>query len=150
YVVDKSGQRGVWFFSLDAASLLAVIGARLFYALPYYWARMSVERAPDGVRYRSQRAGATTAIDIRIGEPIPQPDNLAIFLTERWRLYAYRFGRIWEAEVSHPTWPLQQAKVLRCQQTLLQSAGLPAPQGEALSHFAENVDVHISALHEFR
>ena len=28
YVVDRQGNRGVWFFSLDAARLLAVAGAR--------------------------------------------------------------------------------------------------------------------------
>src|SRR5581483_3542727 len=41
YVYDKHGRRGVWFFSLDAARLTAVIGARSGYALPYYWSRMS-------------------------------------------------------------------------------------------------------------
>src|SRR5690349_5654437 len=30
--------RGVYFFSLDAASLLAVIGARVALGLPYFWA----------------------------------------------------------------------------------------------------------------
>jgi uncharacterized protein len=36
------GKPGVYFFSLDAGSLLAVIGARLGYALPYFHARMQV------------------------------------------------------------------------------------------------------------
>jgi uncharacterized protein YqjF (DUF2071 family) len=36
------GKPGVYFFSLDAGSLLAVIGARWGYALPYYWAKMEV------------------------------------------------------------------------------------------------------------
>src|ERR1700680_4523345 len=42
YVTDRTGSRGVWFFSLDAARLPAVIGARITYALPYFWARMKV------------------------------------------------------------------------------------------------------------
>src|SRR5262249_23552411 len=35
YVVDPNGRRGVWFFSLDAARLAAVAGARAAFALPY-------------------------------------------------------------------------------------------------------------------
>ena len=31
YVFDRHGRRGVWFFSLDAARLAAVIGARISY-----------------------------------------------------------------------------------------------------------------------
>ena len=42
YVVDRTGRRGVWFFSLDTARLAAVIGARTGYGLPYYWSKMRV------------------------------------------------------------------------------------------------------------
>jgi uncharacterized protein YqjF (DUF2071 family) len=42
YATDRTGKSGVWFFSLDAARLLAVVGARAGYALPYFWARMRV------------------------------------------------------------------------------------------------------------
>ena len=49
YVLDRYGRRGVWFFSLDAARLAAVVGARIGYALPYYWAGMSVRR--DGQQW---------------------------------------------------------------------------------------------------
>ncbi|MGH9532327.1 MAG: YqjF family protein, partial [Terriglobales bacterium] len=49
------GQPGVYFFSLDAASFFAVRTARLWYHLPYFHARMSVENQGDTVRYSSQR-----------------------------------------------------------------------------------------------
>ncbi len=42
YVVGRDGSRAVWFFSLDAARLLAVSGARAAYGLPYFWSRMRV------------------------------------------------------------------------------------------------------------
>ena len=42
--VKYGGRSGVWFFSLDAASTLAVIGARLGAHLPYYRASISVDR----------------------------------------------------------------------------------------------------------
>src|SRR5687768_2882662 len=55
YVVDHHGRRGVWFFSLDAARLAAVIGARLGYALPYYWSKMHVRCDGRSASYQSAR-----------------------------------------------------------------------------------------------
>src|SRR6266480_3350852 len=42
--VHLDGVPGVWFFSLDAASALAVWGARNFYHLPYFKAEMGLEQ----------------------------------------------------------------------------------------------------------
>src|SRR5690349_21363697 len=41
------GRRGIWFFSLDAGSLPAVLGARLSYRLPYHRATMGVQRGKE-------------------------------------------------------------------------------------------------------
>src|SRR5579883_3335517 len=46
YVHRGGRDPGVWFFSLDAANRLAVLGARLAFHLPYYHARMLLERLP--------------------------------------------------------------------------------------------------------
>jgi len=46
---------GVWFFSLDAASRLAVWGARRFFHLPYHLARMHLERRGDEIDYQVRR-----------------------------------------------------------------------------------------------
>src|SRR3954471_18030979 len=41
YVRSRStGQSGIWFFSLDAARLGAVLVARATYRLPYFWSRL--------------------------------------------------------------------------------------------------------------
>src|SRR5690606_9486240 len=48
--VTAGGKGGVWFFSLDANSRLAVRGARWSYHLPYYDARMTLVRRDDGQR----------------------------------------------------------------------------------------------------
>src|SRR3954454_15825843 len=56
YVVRDS-KPGIWFFSLDAASALAVAAARTLYRLPYFRARMRIETARDGgLDYVSERA----------------------------------------------------------------------------------------------
>ena len=48
---------GVYFFSLDASSRLAVRVARRFFHLPYFDARMGVRRDGDWIRYITSRDG---------------------------------------------------------------------------------------------
>jgi uncharacterized protein YqjF (DUF2071 family) len=144
YVIDPHGLRGIWFFSLDAARLLAVIGARTAYALPYFWSRMRVRREGDSVHYMSNRLQGPRAgsdIRVRILETVSKPSELELFLTARFRLYAERGGKLLKADVEHPPWPLQRAGVTGLQQDLLQAAHLPAPGQEPITHFAAGVDV---------
>jgi uncharacterized protein YqjF (DUF2071 family) len=144
YVRDRHGCRGVWFFSLDAARLAAVIGARASYALPYYWAKMSVRRDEDRIHYRSHRRhgpAGSTDITVMPGESIAKPTPLEVFLTARWRLFAFRRGQLFRADVDHPRWPLQKVKLNSLDESLLATAGLPAPQGEPLAHFSSGTRV---------
>jgi uncharacterized protein YqjF (DUF2071 family) len=123
---------GIWFFTLEASSLLAVVGARLTYRLPYHRARMSIERTSEGVRYRSERPGVV--FDGRYGPrgpaSPPRPGTLEHFLTERYSLYRLdRRRRLWRADIHHPPWPLQPAWA--------EIAGAPP----ALLHFSGRQDV---------
>jgi uncharacterized protein YqjF (DUF2071 family) len=144
YARDRFGGHGVWFFSLDAARLLAVLGARASYGLPYFWSKMRVTASNGTVHYTSRRRHAPRAssdIGIVIGDPIVEATNLDLFLTMRLRLYAERFGGISKADVAHPPWPLHKARVTSLNQTLVQAAGLPKPEGAPLIHYAPRVDV---------
>jgi len=145
YVVDRAGRRGVWFFSLDAARLAAVVGARTGYGLPYFWAKMRVRNDPHHVRYRSRRRLLRGHSDLTIekGGLMPEQSERDIFLTARFRLYARWLGRIVCARAEHRQWPLHTARVLRLRDSLVREAGLPQPQGEALAHFAPRVDVRV-------
>src|SRR5213079_2252897 len=54
----RSGDRpGIWFFSLDASSRLAVEAARRTYKLPYFRARMSMLEHDDRIEYECARIG---------------------------------------------------------------------------------------------
>src|SRR5258708_14868400 len=53
--VTYGGKAGVYFFSLDAASLPAVWAAPRFYHLPYFHAAMTAQAHEDGIRYSSYR-----------------------------------------------------------------------------------------------
>ena len=58
--VQYQGVPGVWFFSLDAASRLAVCGARRFYYLPYFNAEMDLRQDGNTIEYSSERRDALT------------------------------------------------------------------------------------------
>src|SRR5438105_11713011 len=95
---------GVYFFSLDAASLNAVMGARLLYKLPYFLARMSRLRKGQDVVFRSERAGRARFA----GEYGPrseprqaQKGTLEHFLTERYCLYTVAQQSLYRAEIHH-------------------------------------------------
>ena len=45
----------VYFFSLEAASRVAVAVARAQFGLPYFWARMGIRRDGSRIEYRSRR-----------------------------------------------------------------------------------------------
>jgi uncharacterized protein len=56
--VKRGGRPGLWFFSLDAASRLAVRGARWGFGLPYFDADMAIRRSGGSVSYESRRVHA--------------------------------------------------------------------------------------------
>lgn len=149
YVVGPDGGRGVWFFSLDAARLLAVIGARVGYGLPYYWASMRVACEDGKIHYRSRRKWphrpAAAAILIQPGtvyaaSELGERDH---FFTARYCLYTLMRGRLGRAQIEHPPWPLARATVLDLDQTVIEAAGLPSPAGPPLVHYSADLDVKI-------
>src|SRR5712691_5372284 len=56
--VTAGEKPGIWFFSLDAESQLAVKAARRAYQLPYHRARMSARAEAGWIEYESARVGA--------------------------------------------------------------------------------------------
>jgi uncharacterized protein YqjF (DUF2071 family) len=148
YVRGPGGAPGIWFFSLDADRLLAVLGAHVSYGLPYRWADMRVSVSGGVAEYRSRRhapwAPARCRARIRIGEPITAADR-ENFLTARFRLYTTHFGKLTFADVDHEPWPLRVATVLELEQTLVAAAGVTVAQREPLAHFSPAVHVRIGA-----
>lgn len=136
YVVDATGRRAVWFFSLDVPRVVPVAVARLVWDLPYCWAAATFESTGDLRRYRSRRRrphrrrGALD-LTVRVGEPLAPSDqgDLDLWLTARWGLVAGTRRGLRHAAVDHPRWPLQRAEVLHLEQDLVEAAGLPSPSG---------------------
>jgi uncharacterized protein YqjF (DUF2071 family) len=151
--VHFKGVPGVWFFSLDAASRLAVWGARTFYHLPYFNAEMSLRQEGNAIEYHSQRSddrGAPSELNAAwtIGEPLARarPGSLEFFLTERYCLYAHHREQLYRSRIFHQPWPLQSAALGSYQSTMIESLGIDEPKGEPLLHYAESIAVDIWPL----
>jgi uncharacterized protein YqjF (DUF2071 family) len=147
----KHGEKsGVWFFSLDAASRLAVEAARVRFHLPYLHASIQIGRRDDGwIDYASARTD-------RRGNPAlfralyrPSGDRIRAtagtldhFLTERYCFFAADTrGRLYRTDVHHPPWPLQPAEAVADTNTMAQASSVALPATPPLLHFARQLDV---------
>jgi uncharacterized protein YqjF (DUF2071 family) len=136
---------GVWFFSLDAASSLAVAAARRWFHLPYFRARMSCVARGDVVEYASERShrGAPAArFRARYGPVSPArhaaPGTLEHWLVERYCLYAAQpDGRVLRGEIDHAPWTLHDARAEIEVDTMAGAARLELPATAPLLHFAD-------------
>jgi uncharacterized protein len=145
--VTRDGKPGIWFFSLDAASTLAVEGAKRLYKLPYNRARMRYARVADFVHYDSARAGAAFSARYRGEGPLfhASPGSLEYFLTERYCLYTEDGGRLYRADIHHPPWDLQHGEAHVDLNTM---APVPLPGDEPHVLFSPRQDVVVWPLEE--
>jgi uncharacterized protein YqjF (DUF2071 family) len=155
YVHAGGRDPGVWFFSLDASSALAVLGARAFYHLPYWHARMTTGSDGDGrTRYRSDRhweGGSPASLDVvyERGEELgtAAEGTLEHFLVERYFLYALTArGALLRGQVHHRSYPLRRARVVEMHDSLVAAAGIARPEERASELWSEGVDVEIFGL----
>jgi hypothetical protein len=154
YVRSADGRRGIWFFSLDAARLAAVVVARATYRIPYFWSRMRLSREGTTVRYECRRRwpgprGARCDAVIELGERFAASElsELDHFLTARWSLFSAPRSGLHGAAAFHDPWPLHRGTVVHLRDDLIQAAGLPKPSGEPLVHYSPSVRVRIGWPH---
>jgi uncharacterized protein YqjF (DUF2071 family) len=142
--VTVDGKPGVYFFSLDAANQLAVMGARALFHLNYFHAEMNIVQTPTGIEYSSTRTDARGRPATfhghyqAVGEAHePQPGTLEHFLTERYCLYAVgASGGTYRLQIHHRPWLLQAAQAELDANQMLAAAGLSAPRDTPLLHFS--------------
>ena len=155
--VEVGGKPGVWFVSLDAASRLAVWGARRFFHLPYFHAEMAASEDGGRVHYRSVRhgPGPRVAFEGAYG-PVSdvlaaRPGSLEHFLTERYCLYTQDArGAILRAEIHHAPWPLQRASAEIAENTIGDAQGILLGGAPPLLHFSRRIDVVVWPLERLR
>jgi uncharacterized protein YqjF (DUF2071 family) len=147
--MGRPRERGVWFFSLDAASRIAVWMARRFFCLPYYFARIGLEQCGDEVRYAVDRLDhprASLRCIWHAGRPLPpaQTGELADFLTNRMQLFAMRRNRsgqtLCRCRVEHEPWSLREGELEMIDDELVRAAGIEV-SGRPIVHQAEELAV---------
>jgi hypothetical protein len=151
--VTHDGERGVYFFSLDADGILGVTGARLFHHLPYYYATIDLEEQGERIRFTSTRThpGARPAEFRATYEPtgdrfIAESGSLDEFLTRRDRYYTQASdGQLRAANVTHEPWPLYEASVDIERNTLFAANGFDTPETAPVHLYSPAVETVASA-----
>jgi uncharacterized protein YqjF (DUF2071 family) len=161
YVHKDGRDPGVWFFSLDAANPFACAAARLWYKLPYFYAKMrqttagTTDRDESPItRYRSGRLWpapipAYARIDYRAtGDAAPsEPGTIAHFFLERYLLYSQKGSRLFIGQVHHKPYLAQGAEIFRIDENLIESANIARPNTAPLVHFCRGVSVEVFSIH---
>lgn len=149
--VHFNGEPGVYFLSLDAAHQLAVWGARQFWGLPYYHARMSLTQSENEIAYELARTDRTANLKVRyrIGsalKPFSETSQDYFFL-ERYLLFLEHRDQLYSGQVHHTPYPAHLAEVLDLEDSLITTAGLDGDWGmPSHCHFSPGVDVEIFGL----
>jgi uncharacterized protein len=135
YVYDRHGTPGVWFYSLDANHNLAVKSARLFFNLPYFYAKMTAELNPDNqeIAYSSHRQGTNPILKTHfryrpLSDPfLAEPGTLEFFLIERYVLFAYSNHKLYSGRVWHHPYQLTEVEISNLDAKVLGLDGFENP-----------------------
>jgi uncharacterized protein len=147
--VTVDGQAGVYFFSLDAGSHLAVIAARIGYGLPYHKADMEIGTADNGwMLFRSTRDTGDAELVVRYRPQSSEPYQAAAgtvdhFLIERYVLYVVRGDKVVRGDIHHRPWLLQPAEAVFERNSIALAAGLALPNEAPLLHYSSRQDALI-------
>lgn len=139
---------GVYFFSLDAQGVLAVLGTRIFHHLPYYYSRIDLVEDDDQIRFTSHRRhpGARPVHFKATYSPegdssSAESETLAWFLTERYRYYTEApDGTVRHAEIRHNPWSLYDVDVEIEENTLFRANGFETPDSDPVHFYSPGVD----------
>ena len=148
YVI-ANGKPGVWFFSLDATSRLAVRVARWSFHLPYMDARISsrfndpwyeydavrTHRGEPPARFHAQYRATSEQFRAR-------PGSLEFWLTARYCLYAVnRQGELLRGDIDHVPWPLQNAEAKISDMDMTSQINVQLPDVEPHLLFVSSIAV---------
>jgi uncharacterized protein len=138
---------GVYFFSLDAESALAVRAARTLLNLPYHTATIEVSTRANRVAYRSIRDSNPAAEFAADYEPtglrfVANEGSLEYFLTERYCLYHVdHHGAPYRLDIHHPPWRLQLADATLARNRMAEINNLRLSGQAPVLHFSKRQDM---------
>ncbi len=152
--VTVEGKPGVWFFSLDATSKIAVRAARWLFHLNYVDAKIEVKKAANHcpgkwIQYHSVRTDASAAAAELHCEYRPvgdwyfaKPNTLVHWLTARYCLYTTNSqGQLFRGEINHQPWRLRDAQAIVHANSMTDGLGLDLGDQKPLLHFSAVTNV---------
>lgn len=149
--VTCNNRPGVYFFSLDANSRLAVHAARIGWSLPYYHATMTESAAGETISYASHRGGfqARHQVSFRVRDRIGYPTlgSLEHFLVERYLLFVQNKKSIHCGQVHHSPYEVWNATIDEIDQDLIAASGIKLESDQpCFAHYSPGVDVEVFAI----
>lgn len=106
--VTVNGVKGIYFFSLHADHLLAVIGAKTAYQLPYSKAEI---RHSENIIYCKDRT-KKVALNMLVNAASCSSDyhktELDVWLSERHAFYQVIENNVYRCDIHHKEWPLEE------------------------------------------
>ncbi len=152
--VTIDGKPGVWFFSLDATSKIAVRTARWLFHLNYVDASIQLKKTPrqssgKWIHYHCIRTDPTAPPAELNCEYRPmgdwyfaKPDTLVHWLTARYCLYTTSpQGQLFRGEINHQPWRLRDAQAIVHDNTMTEGLGLELGEQKPLLHFSKETKV---------
>lgn len=116
YVKYKNKDPGVVFLSLDAESLLVVLGARLFWGLPYFKSNISKhhDELNNFLVYHCNRDSLDFTIAGWYNTKQQINTEFSNFLVERYRFYGTKNDNLYKVEVRHEPYKTFNVLELNC------------------------------------
>lgn len=138
--VKYNGRPGVYFFSLDADSLLVVKAASTGGFLPYRYARMKAVKKDRRHVFMSRLAKSGTGENFRMGftpsAGILKASELERWLTERYRLWTKPKAVLYRVDIAHAPWQLQNVHIEIAENSLARFLPAGWNEKQPLAHFA--------------
>jgi uncharacterized protein YqjF (DUF2071 family) len=155
YVYDETGTPGVWFYSLDANSMLGVQLANSIYYLPYFYAEIDSHiTSHNETTYRCQRQKTNYSMEFIYKSTkksiSSEPNSLEFFLIERYLLFAHKgHNQLATARIYHLPYSLYEAEVPKWDDQVFEWDGLKKP-GRAPDHicFSPGVNIEVFSIND--
>ena len=154
--VTLDGKPGIYFFSLDAENLPTVKGARAFFHLPYWYARMKLVEGESAIAFESIRKKNIDAKLTCSYSPISEPyeaekGSLEEWMVERYCFYTLSKNRIpLRCDILHEPWKLQKAEARFYEHTILSAQGIDVGLDAPILHFAKKIEVRAWPLVHYK
>lgn len=146
--VTLNGKPGVYFLSIDAPNILAVMLAKTFYRLPFYNADILIRYAHSEVHFKSIRRKSDIQYNCSYYAAseffLPKTGSFDEWIAERYSLYSLgKSGQIFRCDILHEPWSLKHAEAEFGNNTLLSNQGIRIESQQPILHFAKKKDVRL-------